>query len=61
MDKLSFASLSNSRVDFNVLKDTPARKKCAAKRLYAQSKLVIVSAYTQTVPFITRFMETQMN
>jgi len=50
----SFASLLNSGVDFNTLKDTPARKKCADKWLYSQSKLVGISAYTQTVPFITR-------
>ena len=56
VNKSSFASLLNSRVDFNASKDTPARKKCPAKWLYAQSKIVGVSPYTQAVPFITRFI-----
>ena len=49
----SFASLLNNGVDFNTLKDTPARKKCSDKWLYSQSKLVGVSIYAQTVPFMS--------
>ena len=52
----SSASLFISGVDFNTFKDTPARKKRTASTLYAQSKLVGDSAYTQRVPLTTRFV-----
>ena len=42
----SFASLLTSGVNFNTLKDTPARKKLTPSSLYAQSKLVGVFAYS---------------
>ena len=51
----SFASLLTSGVNFNTLKDTPARKKLTSSSLYAQSKLVGVFAYSQTAPFTTKF------
>ena len=50
----SAASLFVSGVDFNTLKDTPARKKRAPEMLYAQSKLVGVPAYSQIMPFKPR-------
>ena len=45
----SSASLLTSGVDFNTLRDTAARKKCTPSTLYAQSKLVGVSTFIQTV------------
>jgi len=47
----SSASLFIGEVDFNTLKDTPARKKRAPEMLYSQSKLVGVFAYSQITPF----------
>ena len=52
----SSASLLTSGVDFNTLRDTAARKKCTPSTLYAQSKLVGVSTFIQTVQFTTRFI-----
>lgn len=36
----SSGSLFTNKIDFNTLKDTPARKKKGAQMLYCQSKLV---------------------
>jgi len=47
----SSASVLTSGVNFNTLKDTPARKKYSTSSLYAQSKLVGVSVHTRMVPF----------
>jgi NAD(P)-dependent dehydrogenase (short-subunit alcohol dehydrogenase family) len=52
----SSASLFVGGVDFNTLKDTPARKKRTPEMLYSQSKLVCAFAYSQTIPVKLRLL-----